>query len=157
LDIPSGQRSKTNMKLLSSQSLTWTLKKMNGLNWRGEAPTWIWESEGSGEILYGGMVSDLLLGVFQTHQALQEKSQRLAIASYIWNPKIPPCPLLATWPTPTPKHMNEQSQSRGCQAPRGTASVIWREFHQYNKKCLWKTLPTPSLSVIHTLTRAIEW
>jgi len=32
--------------------------------------TWIWESEGSGEILYGGMVSVLLSGVLQTHQAL---------------------------------------------------------------------------------------
>jgi len=29
-----------------------------------------WDSEGSGEILYGGMVSDLLSGVLQTHQAL---------------------------------------------------------------------------------------
>jgi len=28
------------------------------------------ESEGSGEILYEGMVSDLLSGVLQTHQAL---------------------------------------------------------------------------------------
>jgi len=40
------------------------------VHWREEAPTWIWESEGSGEILYGGMVCDLLLGVLQTHQAL---------------------------------------------------------------------------------------
>jgi len=29
--------------------LTWTLQKTSGVNWR-EAPTWTWESEGSGEI-----------------------------------------------------------------------------------------------------------
>ncbi len=32
-----------------SSSLTWTLQKMSGMNWREEAPTWSWESEGSGE------------------------------------------------------------------------------------------------------------
>jgi len=31
--------------------------------------------KGSGEILYGGMISDLLSGVLQTHQALLEKTQ----------------------------------------------------------------------------------
>jgi len=35
-----------------------------------EAPTWICESAGSGEILYGGKVSELLSHVLQTHQAL---------------------------------------------------------------------------------------
>jgi len=43
---------------------------MSGVNWREEAPTWTCESEGYGEILYGGMVSDLLSGVLQTYQAL---------------------------------------------------------------------------------------
>jgi len=43
---------------------------MSVLNWREEAPTWIWESAGSGEVLYGGMISDLWSGVLQTHQAL---------------------------------------------------------------------------------------
>jgi len=42
---------------------------------REEASTWIWKSEGSGEILYGGLVSDLLSVVLQTHQALYEKTQ----------------------------------------------------------------------------------
>jgi len=36
--------------------------------------TWICESEGSGEIRYGGMVSDLLSGVLR-NQALYEKTQ----------------------------------------------------------------------------------
>jgi len=44
--------------------------KMSGQNWREEAPTWIWESKGSGDILYGGIVSDLSPGLLQTHQAL---------------------------------------------------------------------------------------
>ncbi len=34
------------------------------------APSWSCESEGSGEILYEGMVSDLLSGVLQTLQTL---------------------------------------------------------------------------------------
>ncbi len=33
----------------------------------GEEPTWTWESEGSGVILYEGMVSDFLPGILQTH------------------------------------------------------------------------------------------
>ncbi len=33
------------------------------MNWREEAPSWSCESEGSGEILDEGMVSDLLSGV----------------------------------------------------------------------------------------------
>jgi len=37
--------------------------------------TWICESEGSGEIRYGGMVSDLLSGVLRNHQALYENTQ----------------------------------------------------------------------------------
>ncbi len=37
---------------------------------REEAPSWSCESEGSGEILYEEMVSDLLSGVLQTLQAL---------------------------------------------------------------------------------------
>jgi len=41
---------------------------MSGVNWTEEAPTWIWVS--SGEFLYGGMVSDLLSDVLQTHQTL---------------------------------------------------------------------------------------
>jgi len=40
------------------------------VNWREEAPTQSWESEESGEIMYEGMVSDLLSGVLQTHQAI---------------------------------------------------------------------------------------
>ncbi len=44
--------------------------KMSGVNRRGEAPTWTWKSEGSGMILDEGMLSDLLLDVFQTRQAL---------------------------------------------------------------------------------------
>ncbi len=48
---------------------------MSEVNWREEAPSWSCESEGSGEILYEGMVSDLLSGVLQTLQALQEKTQ----------------------------------------------------------------------------------
>ncbi len=36
---------------------------MSEVNWREEAPSWICESEGSGEILDEGMVSDLLSGV----------------------------------------------------------------------------------------------
>jgi len=39
---------------------------MTELKRREEAPTWIWESAGSGEILNGGVVSDLLSGVLQT-------------------------------------------------------------------------------------------
>ncbi len=38
-------------------------RKMSEVNWREEAPSWSCESEGSGEILDEGMVSDLLSGV----------------------------------------------------------------------------------------------
>ncbi len=53
-------------------SVLWpeTLQKMSEVNWREEAPSWSCESEGSGEILYEEMVSDLLSGVLQTLQAL---------------------------------------------------------------------------------------
>ncbi len=33
---------------------------MSGVTWREEAPTWSWESKGSGVILDDGMVSDLV-------------------------------------------------------------------------------------------------
>jgi len=50
-----------------------TQHKMKLLAWPSQT-LWtqepIWESEGSGEILHGGMISDLLSGVLQTHQAL---------------------------------------------------------------------------------------
>ncbi len=39
------------------------LTKMSEVNRRGEAPSWSWESKGSGVILDEGMVSDLLSGV----------------------------------------------------------------------------------------------
>jgi len=52
---------------------------MSEVNRRDEAPTWIWESAGSGEILYGGMVSDLLSGVLQTHYRYYRRRLRAVI------------------------------------------------------------------------------
>ncbi len=54
---------KTKLLLWPFQSSDLNLYKMSRVNWREEAPTWSWESEGSGEILDEGMVSDLLSGV----------------------------------------------------------------------------------------------
>jgi len=73
------------MKLLSWPSQFPDL--MSGVNWRDEAPTWIRESEGSGESLYGGMVSDLLSGVLQTQQNwLQTGKRRL---QNVFNKRVP--------------------------------------------------------------------
>jgi len=72
LDLPSGQN-KTNIEI--NTKICWGAQNaasapsqspdlMSGVNWRDEAPTWIWESEGSGESL-NGMVSDILSVVLQ--------------------------------------------------------------------------------------------
>jgi len=56
------------------------------LNWRGEA------QRGSGESLYGGMLSDLRSGVLQTHPALQEKTQswwQIIVPNVFWGKKNP--------------------------------------------------------------------
>ncbi len=59
------------MKLLPWLSQSSDLNpKVSEVNWREEVLTWSCESEGSGEILDEGMVSDLLSGVLQTLQAL---------------------------------------------------------------------------------------
>ncbi len=44
-----------------------TLVNISEVNWREEAPTWSWESKGSGVILDEGMVSDLLFSNLIRH------------------------------------------------------------------------------------------
>ncbi len=66
------QTSKSTQKCVTEHKmklLPW-LSQSSDLNGREEAPSWSCESEGSGEILDEGMVSDLLSGVLQTLQAL---------------------------------------------------------------------------------------
>ncbi len=59
---------KINLLPWPSQSSDLNPEENEWVNWREEAPTWSWYSEGSGEILYEGMVSDLLSSVLQTHR-----------------------------------------------------------------------------------------
>ncbi len=54
---------KTKFLLWLFQSSNMNPVEYEWVNWREEAPSWSWESEGSGEILDEGMVSYLLSGV----------------------------------------------------------------------------------------------
>ncbi len=53
---------KTKFLLWSFQSSDLNTVEYEWVNWREKAPSWSCESEGSGEILDEGMVSDLLSG-----------------------------------------------------------------------------------------------
>ncbi len=75
------QTSKTTQKRVTehkSKLLLWPfqssdlnpVERMSEVNWREEAPSRSWEYKGSGVILDEGMVSDLLSGVLEPHQAL---------------------------------------------------------------------------------------